>query len=348
MDRLRNLVWLCTRAYDRKFAYSLGDGVAHPRELTTEEAKVFLRNAAEFGVEYFFITGGGDPLIRKDLLELAGYASERGMAPYIKTDGWRMDAKVAERLASYGCKMIVSIAGLKPVDEMLRGKGAYERSIRAAELCADRDMLASLSVVNTKYVVKEIRAPVELAEQLGSQGFSLASLIPQPICVEEQRSRLASLEPSPSEHEKEMNEIYALSKEKGHDIGIMAYDIFYNRIVSQNEPQTKLTSRCSMCHNLESNEWLDVLDDGNAYGCSTLGLMFGDVRKDSIGEIMDRVRGSETIRKLATRSNLKGKCGVCEYNPICGGCRARACVCSGDMFASDPYCPYLPRTMRAS
>jgi radical SAM protein with 4Fe4S-binding SPASM domain len=342
LDRLRNLVWLCTRAYDKRFVYSLGDGKAHPCELTQEEAKTFVKGAAEFGVDYFFVTGGGDPLVRRDILDLARYASEFGMAPYIKTDGWRINEIVANRLASFGAKIIVSIAGLRDVDEMLRGQGAYERSIAAAKLCADHGMLTSLSVVNTKHVVCQIRDLVSLAQELNSQGFSLASLMPQPICVEEQREKLLPLEPTPEQHERELNDIYVLSKEKGNDIKIMAYDIFYNRIVSQNEPNTHLRSRCSLCHNLESNEWLDVLDDGKAYGCSTLGLMFGDVRKDRIGHIMDRIRSSYTVQRLSIRRNLTGKCGICEFNSVCGGCRARAYVCSGNMFGSDPSCPYVP------
>jgi len=342
LDPLRNLVWLSTRAYDKRFLYSLGDGKAHPDELTTDEAKAFVKGAAEFGVDYFFVTGGGDPLIRRDMLDLARYASEFSMAPYIRTDGWRIDGSVASELASYGCKIIVTIAGLREVDEMLRGEGAYQRSIAAAKLCADHGMLASLSVVNTKHVVDQIRDLVSLAQELNSQGFSLASLIPQPICVEEQRVRLLPLEPTPQEHERELNEIYALSKEKGNDINIMAYDIFYNRIVSQNEPNTQLRSRCSLCHNLESNEWLDVLDDGKAYGCSTLGLMFGDVRKDPIGQIMNRIRSSSIVRRIGDRRNLTGKCGICEFNSICGGCRARAYVYSRNMFGSDPSCPYAP------
>ena len=347
MKGLKYLVWLCTRAYERKAAYSLGDGCPHPNELGTNEAKAFLKKAADFDVENFFITGeNGEPFLRKDMLEIIGFASELGFKPYIKTDGWNIDQNVVKYLASRNCQVIISIAGSQNVDEMLRGAGAYESSIRTAKLCAKEGILTSLSVKNTKYVVNEIQNLVRLAQDIGSKGFSLADLIPQPVCVNEQISKLGPLEPTPDEHEKELNEIYRLSKEKGNSISLLAYDIFYNRIRAQHEPNLKLKSRCSVCTNLTSNEWLEVLDDGKAYGCSPLGLVFGDVRTDCFEDIMDRIRSSETVKRMADRSNLKGKCGICEFNEICGGCRARAHLYSGDMLAQDPLCPYIPRIGR--
>lgn len=348
MNRLKYLIWTCTRAYETKYAYSLGDGKPLPDELTTNEAKTLIDKAAASNTEYFFITpgGGGEPLLRKDILGIVRYAHERGLAPYIKTNGWRIDGSTARELASCNCKVIISIAGLKESDDILRGEGAHERSIGAAKLCAKEGILFSLSVVNTKHVVNQIRDLVELSLNLGSQGFSLACLIPQPICVERQLFALGPLEPTPEEHDKELNEIYALSKEVGNRIRLMAYDIFYNRILREKEPLLKLKSRCSLCHNLKSNNWLEVLDDGKAYGCSPSGLVFGDVRKDSIEEILNRIRASDIVKRLADPSNIKGKCGICEFNTICGGCRARAYIYSGDMFAQDPFCPYKPRGKR--
>jgi radical SAM protein with 4Fe4S-binding SPASM domain len=55
---------------------------------------------------------------------------------------------------------------------------------------------------------------------------------------------------------------------------------------------------------------------------------------------------SELTLKLRDRSNLKGKCGVCEYREICGGCRTRAEIYTGDIFGSDPACAYVPKLLR--
>ena len=43
---------------------------------------------------------------------------------------------------------------------------------------------------------------------------------------------------------------------------------------------------------------------------------------------------------------LKGKCGICEYEDVCGGERGRANGVSGDHRASDPACVYIPNSIR--
>jgi len=335
---------MCTRAQEGRYAYSLGDGRASSEELDTDEAKRLFGMAADFGVEHLFITGG-EPFLRKDVFELMEHASILGLNLYIKTNGWGISDKkeIAKKLASYNCKVIISIAGLEKVDEMLRGEKAYERSVNTALACSEQSIPHSLSIINTKYVVHQIQKLVNLAIELGSEGFTLASLIPQPVCIEEQRTKLIPLEPSPEEHEKELNDIYFLSKQLEGKIKLMPYGIFYNRILKTKEPSLVLKSRCSVCNNLKDNEWLEIQDDGKAYGCGPLGLTFGDVRKDSFEVIMARMRSSELVKRLADRNNLKGKCGACEFNTICGGCRARAYIYTGDMFAEDPLCPYKPK-----
>ena len=298
--------------------------------------------AADFGVEVFFITSGGDPFMRGDLMDLLQHSHERRLLTYVKTDGWKITPAMAEKLASYDTNLIIGMAGLKEIDNQLRGEGAFERSIAVAELCAEYGIPFIISVVNTKYVVNQVETLVNFAEKLGAKSFNLSSLIPQPICVKDQHAKLAPLEPSPAEHERELVQVYQLNKERSGRIGVGAYDIFYSRILACREPEMKLRSPCSVCNNLENNEWLEVLDDGKMYGCSPLGLMFGDIRTDSIGEVMERIRNSDLLRKLADRSNIKGKCGMCNFKNICGGCRAKALVYTGDAFAQDPLCSYQP------
>jgi radical SAM protein with 4Fe4S-binding SPASM domain len=43
---------------------------------------------------------------------------------------------------------------------------------------------------------------------------------------------------------------------------------------------------------------------------------------------------------------LKGRCGICEYREICGGCRTRAEYYTGDLFESDPACNYIPKVLQ--
>jgi len=43
-------------------------------------------------------------------------------------------------------------------------------------------------------------------------------------------------------------------------------------------------------------------------------------------------------------SSLEGKCGLCSYKQICGGCRARAYGITGNYMAEEPFCTYIPKS----
>ena len=44
------------------------------------------------------------------------------------------------------------------------------------------------------------------------------------------------------------------------------------------------------------------------------------------------------LRTLRDRTKLQGNCGTCQYNTVCGGCRARAYAYFRDIRAPDPGC----------
>jgi len=280
--------------------------------------------------------------MRKDFLDLIQYVAELKLSPYVKVTGWHFTAKVAKELAAAHCKAIICFAGLQDVDSKLRGKDAFEDSVNAVTLCKEFDIPFAMSVINTKRVVNQVSDLVKLAITLGAKSFHLASLIPQPIDVENQFKILGSLEPTPQQREDQLNEIYELNKKVSDKILIVPYEMFNNRVLKTKEPQRELRSTCSMCDNLKKYEWLEILDDGKAYACAPLGLEFGDIRTDSIQQIMDRMPQSDKLKKLADKNNLKGKCGVCEFKTICGGCRARAYIFSKDSLNPDPACVYRP------
>ena len=234
-----------------------------------------LKKAADFGVDNLFISGAGwtgEPLMRKDFVELIRYVAELKLSPYVKVTGWHFTHEVAEELAAANCKAIVCFAGLKEVDAKLRGEGAFDDSVSAVNLCKEFDIPFAVSVINTKYVVNQVPALVKLAMDLGARSFHLASLIPQPINVENQLEILGPLEPTPQQRENQLNEIYELNKKIQDKILIVPYEMFNNRLLKTKEPWRELRSTCSMCDNLKKYEWLEILEDGKAYACAPLRL----------------------------------------------------------------------------
>ena len=82
---------------------------------------------------------------------------------------------------------------------------------------------------------------------------------------------------------------------------------------------------------------------GSVQGCGYLDIEAGNIRKQTFSQIWS---DSPLFRNLRDLSNIKGKCGVCEYKRICGGCRARAYEATGDCLEAEPYCIYEPAVLR--
>jgi radical SAM protein with 4Fe4S-binding SPASM domain len=72
----------------------------------------------------------------------------------------------------------------------------------------------------------------------------------------------------------------------------------------------------------------------------------GNVGEKKLKTVWEELQHSELHLKLRDKNNIKGRCGVCEYREICGGCRTRAEFYTGDLFESDPACNYIPKVLK--
>ena len=101
---------------------------------------------------------------------------------------------------------------------------------------------------------------------------------------------------------------------------------------------TRLITRAPKGVN-EAKGFVFISHIGDVFPSGFLPLKAGNVKKESI---VDIYRHSDLFRRLRDSSNLKGKCGECEFRELCGGSRSRAWSVTGDVFASDPTCTYQP------
>jgi len=332
--QLKYIVWSCTKRcnfYCLHCAKDAGDPL--PDELTTQEAKDLLEQIARLGTPLYI--AGVEPLLRPDILELTQHCRELGLDVYLKTNGWYLDERVADRLASDNIKIIIGLSGNEELQDRIRGRGSFQRAMTAARLAAARDNLLGISVWLTRLMLHQLTELVDLALGVGAKEFSLADYIPQGKTKEFYKK----LMPTPEEYETILHTVYRLYKELEGRITVFPYTIFSRRIMKTKEPQLELSKACSL------HDWLEIGEDGKVYSCRSMGLLVGDLRKDSLKDIWERLPESDTgrlIGKLYDRGHIQGKCGLCEYFDICGGCRARAYALTGNMFAADPACPYQP------
>jgi len=77
---------------------------------------------------------------------------------------------------------------------------------------------------------------------------------------------------------------------------------------------------------------------GNVCPSGFLQTPAGNLRRQSF---IDIYRNSPLLRQLRDYSQIKGKCGACDFRDVCGGSRARAFAVTGDYLESEPYCVYV-------
>jgi radical SAM protein with 4Fe4S-binding SPASM domain len=90
---------------------------------------------------------------------------------------------------------------------------------------------------------------------------------------------------------------------------------------------------------------MGIRPNGDVTPCPYLPVFAGSLRRSTLADLWT---SSELFTGIRRRSALAGRCGSCEMNGQCGGCRARAYGMTGDLMAEDPLCTHTPGTFAGS
>ena len=109
-------------------------GKAAPNELTTKEVKGLIDDLSKMGVRRFLISGG-EPLVRKDLIEVMEYANQRNLQLGLVSNGYLV-AEQWDRLKHFNYFLyFTSIDGPPEHHNKMRGgKEAFEKTMKGLEL----------------------------------------------------------------------------------------------------------------------------------------------------------------------------------------------------------------------
>jgi radical SAM protein with 4Fe4S-binding SPASM domain len=91
--------------------------------------------------------------------------------------------------------------------------------------------------------------------------------------------------------------------------------------------------------------YMGIRPNGDVTPCPYLPVFAGNLRTSPLADLWT---SSELFTQIRRRSSLGGRCGECEMNAHCGGCRARAYGMTGDLMAEDPLCTHTPGTFAGS
>ena len=90
---------------------------------------------------------------------------------------------------------------------------------------------------------------------------------------------------------------------------------------------------------------MGIRPNGDVTPCPYLPVFAGTLRSASLADLWT---SSGLFADIRRRTSLGGRCGACEMNAHCGGCRARAYGMTGDLMAEDPLCTHTPGTFAGS
>jgi len=139
-----------------------GTHEAEGEELSTEQVFRGLERLWTQGIRWVTFSGG-EPLLRKDMLEIAAHARSLGFQVFLSTNGWLLP-KRADILDHIG-HVNISLDGNQEVHDSVRGKGAYDKALRAVDTCVDRGVSVSLLCVLSAHSLDGIEDVIATARE---------------------------------------------------------------------------------------------------------------------------------------------------------------------------------------
>ncbi len=328
-----------------------------PGELSPQQGLVLIDQLLDFGEPYpALLLTGGDPLMRSDFYDLVGYAKDHGIYVAVAASVTpKLDKNTIVRMKELDVDiMSVSLDGASSAThDRLRGiPGTWAETLRVLQLAKESGLRAQVNTTVMRSNIDELAEIFHLVKENGAVAWEVFFLI--------RTGRGASLEsPPPSDCEEVMHFLFDAahygipvrtaegpqfrrvriqrqngdSAEKGELYRTLATRLRTLEGEPTSPPSVKLTQTG------DGKGIIFVAHDGEVYPSGFLPISSGKAPDHKLVSIY---RSNPLFITLRDPSNLKGRCGRCEYRTICGGSRSRAFAESGDPFDEDPACPYIP------
>jgi radical SAM protein with 4Fe4S-binding SPASM domain len=331
-----NLTRRCNLACEHCYMDAETRKQGREEELGTEEVKSLLDNVASRSDETMVVLTGGEPLLRHDLETLVAHGSALGLSIVIGTNGVLLTDKRVQSLKAAGVMgMGISLDSLDPDShDSFRGcTGSWDKTLKSMDYCRQHDLPFQVHFSVTDRNADEIPAMIDFSKACGAHVLNIFFL----VCTGRGES-MSDI--SPVRYEQVLQQL-VVAQEQTRDLIIRARCApHYKRIAYENNPGSPVT----LAHGYEGGgciagtHYCRITPEGGITACPYIPDEEGNIRQQGFWEIWDQ---SPVFRQLRS-PQLKGKCGKCKYQQLCGGCRARPPAMGGDLMDSDPWCGYMP------
>lgn len=303
--------------------FTLG-GKPHENELSTEEIKHAIEEMAHFGVEKIAFSGG-EPLMRKDLIEIASYASGLGFKSVnVATNGTLIDTRIAKLFKKANLNVQVSIDGdISKIHDELRGdKGAFDRAICGIKLLMEEGVNTSVCTTATKLNVDRMPDIIQFMQNLGVKNHRIQIIMP----MGRGKINIERLDITPR---RLKSLVEYLDVKNITDVGFN----FTLKPPPEGSVDFSRSGACSGGYSICS-----ITPEGNVVPCTSFWGMNGDnLREHNFRWIWENSRLLNYFRSIRL-DDIKGVCRDCKWLSRChGGCKAEN-YAHGDIFGSSKSC----------
>ncbi len=359
-----NLTYRCNLACEHCYLDAGGtalvatENFADRSELGTDECFRVIDEIAAFAPECLTILTGGEPLLRRDILEIVRRASERGLWVVVGTNGVSITENVARRLAEAGARgLSLSLDALDPDchDRFRKVRGAWRNTVEGAEILNRTGLPFIVQTTAGSHNLGELDAIADFAhDRLAAKVWNLYFLVPTG------RGQFVS-DMTPAQYDEVLASLYRIQRKYDRRMLVNAKCApHYIKTVLENAgaqtdqiPTDAESATAPAGPGLSQirtysggaggcpagTHYMGIRPNGDVTPCPYLPVFAGTLRRSSLADLWT---SSALFADIRRRTSLGGRCGECEMNGHCGGCRARAYGMTGDLMAEDPLCTHTP------
>jgi radical SAM protein with 4Fe4S-binding SPASM domain len=322
----------CAHCYLDAGTLNSGD----PEELATEEVCALLNEIAAMSEETMVVLTGGEPLLRPDIMEIAAHASGLGLMVVIGTNGVLLNDKRVAALQKAG----VSAAGIS-VDSLDAGyhdgfrgaPGSWAKTISGIDACRRAGLMFQVHFSVTDDNAHELDQMIEFCRSSGAAVLNVFFL----VCTGRGETYTNI---SLDTYENVLRQVAQAARDEKQLLVRARCAPHFKRMALEMDPPLPVTLidgyEAGGC--LAGTRYCRVTPTGGITACPYIEESVGSIRETQFADIWRDAPMFNALRK----PRLEGRCGICEYSKLCGGCRARPYAKSGELMGEDFLCGYRP------
>lgn len=343
-----NLTYRCNLHCDHCYMDAAERNSHRPDELTTQQVEQLLEQLAAHNPPPMVVLTGGEPLLRRDLEQLVQHGQQLGLMMVIGTNGVLLnEARVLSLKAAGAMGLGISLDSLDPErhDRFRRAPGSWQRTMEGIEWCRHHQLPFQIHLSITEHNVDEVAAMIDFCAAIGARVLNCFFL----VCT----GRGQTMTDISAEHYEQVLTQLATAQQHHPELLIRARCApHFQRIARQLQPDAQLTATSglegSSC--LAGSHYCRITPTGELTACPYIPDSEGNITTTPFWTLW---RDAPTFKALR-HPQLQGRCGLCEYRQLCGGCRARPIALARavsptpipldqQLMQSDPLCHYLPQ-----